>query len=114
MAIDANFETAQDSDFDIQLTLTQPAGSVLNLTGYSFEAKYAASYGVSAFGSFSIVETDLANGIINMQLSASATAAIAVQGQKQIYVYDLEQTDTLNKKTKIMRGNLVVFAEVSK
>lgn len=114
MSIDANFETAQDSDFNIELTLKQPNGSVLNATGYTFEGKYATAYGVDAFGSFTIVETDLSIGVINLQLSASATALIPVKGRKQIYVYDLEQTDTLGKKAKIMRGNLVVFAQVSK
>jgi hypothetical protein len=108
-----DLECWQGANFDYQLTWTV-AGSAVNLTGYSARMQ-VRQYADSTATVFSFVNgtgITLGGTAGTITLAAVATATSPVEtGQ---YVYDLELVSGAGYVTRLVEGNFVVYAEVTR
>jgi hypothetical protein len=103
----------QGANFDYQLTWTV-AGSAVNLTGYSARMQ-VRQYADSTATVLSFVNgtgITLGGTAGTIALSAVATATSAVEAGQ--YVYDLELVSGAGYVTRLVEGNFVVYAEVTR
>ena len=108
-----NLDCYQGANFDYQLTWTV-GGSAVNLTGYTsrMQVREAVDSTAVAFSLVSGTGITLGGtaGTIALSAVATATAGIAA-GQ---YVYDLELVSGTGYVTRLVEGNFVVYAEVTR
>lgn len=118
VAPEYNFCINQGDDFILTLTVKGDNGVPFNLTGYSFDSQARENISsVSPAFSFSFVinPDQIANaGKVQMILTNAQTAAIALNGFEGKFIYDVEMTDADSLKSKIMRGEIKVIAEITK
>lgn len=103
----------QGANFDYQLTWTV-AGSAVNVTGYSARMQ-VRQYAESTATVLSFVNgtgITLGGTAGTIALSAVATATSAVEAGQ--YVYDLELVSGAGYVTRLVEGNFVVYAEVTR
>lgn len=103
----------QGANFDYQLTWTV-AGSAVNVTGYSARMQ-VRQYADSTATVLSFVNgtgITLGGTAGTIALSAVATATSAVEAGQ--YVYDLELVSGAGYVTRLVEGNFVVYAEVTR
>lgn len=103
----------QGANFDYQLTWTV-AGSAVNVTGYSARMQ-VRQYAESTATVLSFVNgtgITLGGTAGTIALSAVATATSAVDAGQ--YVYDLELVSGAGYVTRLVEGNFVVYAEVTR
>lgn len=103
----------QGANFDYQLTWTV-AGSAVNVTGYSARMQ-VRQYADSTATVLSLVNgtgITLGGTAGTIALSAVATATSAVEAGQ--YVYDLELVSGAGYVTRLVEGNFVVYAEVTR
>lgn len=127
-SIDANrynINIWQGATFGLTITLKDAAGNVSNITGYSarmqireaYDSESATETLTTANGEITITG---AEGNVALQLAATRTANISVdlsgsgKPPKKTYVYDLELIDTANVVSKLLYGDAVVYAEVTR
>ena len=119
-----DIEMTQGSTWELQLTVRNSAGTIVDISLYSFEMQirttYAATTATETLSSTSgeMVITG-ALGKVNITLAAERTAAIKVdltakRPPKSMYVYDLEMTDDTGKKQKLLYGDVTVYGEVTR
>jgi hypothetical protein len=108
-----DLECWQGANFDYVLTWTV-GGSAVNLTGYSSRMQvrqYADSTAtVLSFVNGTGITLGGTAGTITLAAVATATSAIEA-GQ---YVYDLELVTGAGYVTRLVEGNFIVYAEVSR
>jgi hypothetical protein len=103
----------QGANFDYQLTWTV-AGSAVNLTGYSSRMQ-VRQYADSTATVLSLVNgtgITLGGTAGTIALAAVATATSAVEAGQ--YVYDLELVSGAGYVTRLVEGNFIVYAEVTR
>lgn len=82
-----------------------------DLTAYTFAAMIRENYAdASPLATFAIVDTDLANGVIYLQLTAIETAALSTTTG----FWDLEVTDSGGKVNRYIEGSYTLDLEVTK
>lgn len=120
-----NMTMNQGSTFGFIVTVNDANGNTKNLVNSSASMQIRSSYDAptptetlsTANGEITI---DGANGNVIVSLSATRTANIYVDVSgsgnppKTKYVYDLELTDYANNVSKLLYGDLVVYAEVTR
>ncbi len=128
MAIDANkynLTIWQGGTFGLTITVKDVAGNVSNIAGYTARMQIREAYDsptasetlTTANGEITITG---AEGNVAIQLAASRTANLSVdltgpgRPPKKTYVYDLELIDTSNVVSKLLYGDAVVYAEVTR
>jgi hypothetical protein len=103
----------QGANFDYQLTWTN-SGTAVNLTGYTSRMQvrqYADSTAtVLSFVNGTGITLGGTAGTITLAAVATATSAVE-SGQ---YVYDLELVSGAGYVTRLVEGNFVVYAEVTR
>lgn len=106
----------QGSMWTLQVNYQDPNGAPINLTGYTAEMQLRSlpSDPTPAL-TLSTANGDItingAQGIINITASSTETEAV----DEGVYYYDLEVTDTVsNEVTRIIQGQIVVSAEVTR
>ena len=107
MATKANITIDQGSSFTTTINLTDDAGNVLDLTGYSANSQIRRWYTSNTAVDFT---TALANGVITLTLTSNTTANL-VYGR---YVYDVKLTDPANTITRVVEGIVTVTPGVSR
>lgn len=107
MATKANITIDQGSSFNTTINLTDDAGNLLDLTGYSAESQIRRWYTSNTAIDF---DTSLVDGTIGLSLSSNATANL-VYGR---YVYDVKLTDPSNTVTRVVEGIVTVTPGVSR
>lgn len=103
----------QGANFDYELTWTV-AGSAVNVTGYSARMQ-VRQYADSTATVLSLVNgtgITLGGTAGTIALSAVATATTAINAGQ--YVYDLEMVSGAGYVTRLVEGNFVVYAEVTR
>ena len=109
MAIIANLYIDQGTDFSVTVDVTDSAGDILNLSGYSASAQirktYASSTVAASFGT-TIAE---AQGQVTLTLTDTVTAGI----EAGRYVYDLQITSGAGNKTRVIEGQAIVTPGVT-
>jgi len=120
-----NLSIWQGATFGLTITIKDTVGNVSNIAGYTARMQIRQAYDspsptetlTTANGEITITG---AEGNVAIQLAASRTANISVdlsgpgRPPKQTYVYDLELIDTSNVVSKLLFGDAVVYAEVTR
>jgi hypothetical protein len=100
----------QGANFNTVMDLTDAAGGILNLSGYSVAAQMRKSYYSTTATSFTIGITDATAGKITMTMNSANTANL----NPGRYVYDVLLTSDTSVKTRIIEGIVVVLPSVTR
>jgi len=111
MAAIANLRIDQGASFSSDVTVTNSDGDVVDLTGYTTEAKMAKSYGASSSVTITAaVASDATTGVIELTLTDTQTAALDAPSR---YVYDVYITQTSTSTvTRVIEGVITVNPKV--
>lgn len=109
----------QGSTFDPQVTLNNPDGSPVNLTGSTLRAQIRKNaLDTEVVATFTINIVDAPNGVFQLVLTDEQTAAIVTGEQPgssaSKFVWDLEMEDSLGRVIPIFYGSVQVFREVTR
>jgi hypothetical protein len=111
MAIYANISIDQGSDFYSVITVEGSDGNVFDLTGYSARGQVRKTYASNtAYSFYTMVPVPSSNGLINISLSSTQTAAM----RPGRYVYDVEIVDAQNVVTRVVEGQVEVTPRVTR
>lgn len=111
MAAIANLRIDQGASFSSDVTVTNSDGDVVDLTGYTTEAKMAKSYGASSSVTITAaVASDATTGVIELTLTDTQTEALDAPSR---YVYDVYITQTSTSTvTRVIEGVITVNPKV--
>ena len=110
MAIIANIYIDQGTDFSITVDVTDSAGEILELSGYTAAAQIRKTYSsssVSASFSTSIAES---TGQVTLSLTDTQTTGL----ESGRYVYDLNITSGVGVVTRVIEGQAIVTPGVTR
>lgn len=110
MAIIANLFIDQGTDFSVTVDVTDSAGEILELSGYTASAQIRKTYSSSSVSAtFSTSIAELA-GQVTMSLTDTQTSGL-VAGR---YVYDLNIESSGGLKTRVVEGQAIVTPGVTR
>jgi|TARA_R110002074_G_scaffold398258_1_gene589866 hypothetical protein len=109
MGTKVNIVIDQGTDFATTVSLTNTAGSQLDLTGMSAAAQMRKTYTSSTAVAFG---TLLANNTGSLTLSMNNATTSALSAGR--YVYDVELSDSSSVKSRILEGMVTVTPEVTR
>ena len=99
-----NFTVDRRADFPIKLTFKDSTGSAINLTGYTVAAQVYDESRTTKYADWAITYTDRSNGIIDMNLTDTATATFT----PSILFYDVLLTEPSSNKNYYLEGKLFI------
>ena len=110
MAIIANLYIDQGTDFSVTVDVTDSAGEILELSGYTASAQIRKTYSSSSVSAtFSTSIAELA-GQVTLSLTDTQTSAI----ESGRYVYDLNITSGGGATTRVIEGQAIVTPGVTR
>ena len=111
MAAIANLRIDQGASFSSDVTVTNSDGDVVDLTGYTTEAKMAKSYGASSSVTITAaLASDPTTGVVELTLTDQQTANLDAPAR---YVYDVYITQTSTSTvTRVIEGVITVNPKV--
>lgn len=110
MAIIANLYIDQGTDFSITVDVTDSAGDILELSGYTAAAQIRKTYSSSTVSAtFATSIAELA-GQVTISLTDTQTAAL----ESGRYVYDLNITSSAGLVTRVIEGQAIVTPGVTR
>lgn len=110
MATIGNLYVDQGSDYSSVVTVTTPAGTPLNLTGYTAKSQMRKSYSSSVSFTFTCLITEPTAGKIRLELTAAQSELIPA-GR---WLYDVEITETsTNKRRRVVEGIVTVTPQIT-
>ena len=109
MAIIANLYIDQGTDFSITVDVTDSAGDVLDLNGYTAAAQIRKTYSSSTVSATFGTSISAATGQVTLTLDDTQTTALNA-GR---YVYDLNITSGSNT-TRVIEGQAIVTPGVTR
>jgi hypothetical protein len=107
MAIKSNIVVDQGTDFSTTVQIKDDNGVAVNISGYSANAAIRKTY-FSSNATVFTTAVDGNNGIITLTLAANSSANLSA-GR---YVYDLQTTDPLGKKSRVVEGIVTITPSV--
>lgn len=114
MAVQYNVEIDQGADWFLNVTYEQPAGTPVNITGYTSALQLRSlptdATAVLSLSTGSGITITGASGLVAVHATATQTRAI----DEGIYYYDLEITSQSNIVTRLIQGQAYVSAEVTR
>ena len=111
MAIYANINIDQGSDFLSVITVEDTTGNVVNLTGYTAAGQVRKSNRANTFSAtFGASITQPTQGKISVTLPASTTNGMKF-GR---YVYDVEITSSVGSVSRVIEGQVEVMPGVTR
>ena len=111
MASIANLYIDQGTDFSITVDVTDSAGGVQDLTGYSASAQIRKTYGSSTLQATFTTTISAASGQVTLGLSDTQTSAM----EAGRYVYDLNITKTSTSvTTRVVEGQAIITPGVTR
>ena len=110
MAIYSNLSVDQGTTFTAFVDVTDTAGDAFNLTGYTVAGQIRKNYNSLTSIVFTAVLSNPAGGTISLELSDTQTNAMKA-GR---YVYDVEVTSPGGEITRVVEGQVEVFAGVTR
>jgi len=111
MAVLANLEIDQGSDFVTQMILENDDGTPMNLTGISVYSQFRKSYNSTVGYSFTSTMVDALNGSFKLSLSGTTSSTI----KPGRYLYDVEILNTLNNtKNRVVEGIVSINPEITR
>ena len=109
MAIIANLYIDQGTDFSITVDVTDSAGDILDLNGYTAAAQIRKTYSSSTVSATFGTSISAAPGQVTLTLDDTQTTALNA-GR---YVYDLNITSGSNT-TRVIEGQAIVTPGVTR
>lgn len=119
-----NINVEQGATFNMRLILRDDAGTLIDLTGWSFRGQLRATYDASTIAaSFTATIPTQSGGdlgAVDLAISAANTALIPVgpaqnaTRQPTQYAYDVEGVDTVSKVYRIVEGVASVSPEATR
>lgn len=122
MAGKYNIEISQGSDYTLAITLKDPSGTPINLTGHTFTGqirKTASDFTIQAPFTFTLLDQGTDPGRVNMTLAASVSSGISLDkstgASRKIttMTYDVE-SDNAGSITRWLEGLVQLSPEVTK
>lgn len=110
MAVLANLEIDQGSDFSIEMILENDDGTPMDLRQFSVYSQFRRSYGSTIGYTFQASIVDELNGVIRLSLSGVASSAI----RPGRYLYDVEISNPVPSKTRVVEGIITINPEITK
>lgn len=114
MAVQYNVEIDQGADWFLNVTYEQPAGTPVNITGYTSALQLRSlptdATAVLSLSTGSGITITGSTGLVAVHATAAQTRAI----DEGIYYYDLEITSQSNIVTRLVQGQAYVSAEVTR
>lgn len=110
MAVLANLEIDQGSDFNTQMILENDDGTPMDLRGFTVYSQFRKSYGSVLGYTFVTSVVDPINGIISLGLSGVASSAI----KPGRFMYDVEIVNSIPVKTRVVEGIVTINPEITR
>jgi hypothetical protein len=110
MAVLANLEIDQGSDFVTQMILENDDGTPMDLRGFTVYSQFRKSYGSIIGYTFQSSVVDPINGIISLKLSGIASSAI----KPGRFMYDVEIVNPIPVKTRVVEGIVTINPEITR
>jgi hypothetical protein len=114
MAVQYNVEIDQGADWFLNVTYEQPAGTPVNITGYTSALQLRSlptdTTAVLSLATGSGITITGATGLVAVHATAAQTRAI----DEGVYYYDLEITSQSGIVTRLVQGQAYVSAEVTR
>jgi hypothetical protein len=114
MAVQYNVEIDQGADWFLNVTYEQPAGTPVNITGYTSALQLRSlptdATAVLSLATGSGITITGATGLVAVHATAAQTRAI----DEGVYYYDLEITSQSGIVTRLVQGQAYVSAEVTR
>ena len=104
MAIIANIFIDQGTDFSITVDVTDSAGNVLDLTGYSAAAQIRKTYSSSSTSATFTSSHNNAGGAVTLSLTDTQTATFGLDELQ----YDVLLTEPSGSKNYYLQGRLFI------
>jgi hypothetical protein len=105
-----NITIEQGGTFELTLSVDNPSGTDMNLTGYSFRGMLAKSYYDDSPVSFTASTLVAATGKFKLALSAAQCAAL---DHALTYVWDCEMESSTGVVTRLLQGSATISPEVT-
>lgn len=109
MAIIANLDIDQGSDFVTEMTLENDDSTPLNLTQFVAYSQFRKSYNSTIVHSFVTNIANPLNGKLTLSLSGIVSSGI----KPGRYMYDVEITNGISK-TRVVEGVVTINPEITK
>ena len=110
MASIANLYIDQGTDFSITVDVTDSAGAVQDLTGYSASAQIRKTYSSSSVSATFATSISEAAGQVTITLTDTQTNSI----DSGRYVYDLIVTSGSGTITRVIEGQAIITPNVTR
>ena len=110
MATKSNIVIDQGSDLSLQITCTNSAGEVFDLSNYTSECKIRKHW--SSNTSYSLTSTVTGASTGELTLSANNTVTSAIPPGR--YMYDVEVTSNTGTVTRVLQGTATVTPEITR
>ena len=111
MGAKANIIVDQGTDFSTSITVTDDAGAVVDLTGYTGSGQIRKHYDSSTSTTFALVfGSPRSDGVVTLTLGRTVTANL----ESGRYVYDVELTSAANTRSRLIEGMVTVTPEVTR
>lgn len=114
MAVQYNVEIDQGADWFLNVTYEQPAGTPVNITGYTSALQLRSlptdTTAVLSLSTGSGITITGSTGLVAVHATAAQTRAI----DEGVYYYDLEITSQGGIVTRLIQGQAYVSAEVTR
>jgi hypothetical protein len=106
----SNLFVDQGASYSNIITVASTTGAPLDLTNYTVKSQMRKSYTSSTAYDFTASIYDAANGKVRLQLNTAQSTAI-IPGR---YLYDVEITNSVGEKTRVIEGIVTVSPEITK
>lgn len=110
MASIANLYIDQGTDYSITVDVTDSAGDVQNLSGYSASAQIRKTYSSSSITETFTTSVSEAAGQVTISLTDTQTSNI----EAGRYVYDLLVTSAGGQTTRVIEGQAIITPGVTR
>ena len=110
MATVTNLYIDQGTDFNAILTITNPNGTIMDLSGFTVVSQFRKSYQSSTAVNFTASIYDAEAGKILLHLDPEDTTDIKA-GR---YLYDVEVTSLTNIRFRVLEGIVVITPEITR
>lgn len=109
MAIKANIEIEQGTDFEVTINVENLVGDPYDLTNHTVASQMRKNYSSSSATTFTASHND-AGGVVTLSLDNTQTELL----EPGRYLYDVEITSDTNKKTRVIEGVATVTPGITR
>jgi hypothetical protein len=111
MAAKANIVIDQGADFSTTITVTDDAGDVVDLTGYTSSGQIRKHYTSNTSFDFTMAfGVPRSTGQLTLSMGRAVTSTI----EAGRYVYDVEITSSANTRSRLVEGIATITPEVTR